>query len=94
MWTLKYISNKLLSKPQNMYSIIYLYKQKIKQTLCVERRVGAEKEPQDIYHTINGDSLSNMALEWVGASAFWLYSPKFWNIYFLFTMEFITFVFK
>lgn len=53
-----------------MYSIIYLYKQKIKQTLCVERRVGAEKEPQDIYHTINGDSLSNMALEWVGASAF------------------------
>ena len=61
-----------------MYSIIYLYKQKIKQILCVERRrVGAEKEPQDIYHTINGDSLSNMALEWVGASAFWLFI--LWN---------------
>ena len=51
--------------------MIYSHKQKIKQTLYVERRgVDVEKELQNIHQTINGDSLSSLALEGVGHQDF------------------------
>ena len=78
-----------------MHSVIYSYKWKINQTLCVERRrVGAEKELQDIHHTTNGDTLQH-GTGVDGASAFWLFI--LWNsgtFIFYLQWEIITFVFK
>lgn len=78
-----------------MHSVIYSYKWKINQTLCVERRrVGAEKELQDIHHTINGDTLQHGTGVDRGISILTFYSMKFWNIYFLFTMRNYHFCFQ